>query len=93
MAPPTRVDFIAVEFDTEFDPNSSGSPLGEKETLFPLVPGEALGNVGRTLYGVTPDDQRFLAARLQGSAGDEAFVSELILVQNWFEELKERVPN
>jgi len=90
--PPTRVDFIAVEFDTEFDPNSSGSPLGEKETLFP-VPPWPLGNVARTLYGVTPDDQRFLAARVQGSAGDDTFVSELILVQNWFEELKERVPN
>ena len=88
----TGIDLIAVEFDTEFDPNSSGSPLGEQETLFRVPPGP-LGSLARTQYGVTPDDQRFLAAQVQGTGEDDTFVSELILVQNWFEELKERVPN
>ncbi len=40
-------------------------------------------------YDVTPDDQRFVMIRNLG--GQEA--SELIVVENWFEELKARVGN
>ncbi len=79
---------IAAEFDTD----SSGSPVGEKQTLFTLPPRYSV-SPANTVYGVAPDDQRFLMARpYQGSAG-ETFVSELVLVQNFFEELRERVPN
>jgi len=40
-------------------------------------------------YDVTADDQRFVIVR----RGDLTQEGGLILVQNWFEELKERVPN
>ena len=39
-------------------------------------------------YDVSPDDQRFVMVRIEGAAD-----TELILVENWFEELMERVPN
>jgi len=45
-----------------------------------------LGNV-HPVYDVSPDGQRFVMLRT------EEVSSELILVQNFFEELKERVPN
>ena len=44
-------------------------------------------NRTRTLYDVTPDDQRFIMIRDAG--GGEA--AEVILVENFFEELKEKV--
>ena len=40
-------------------------------------------------YDVTPDDQRFVMLR----TGDEAADTELILFDNWAEELKERAGN
>jgi serine/threonine-protein kinase len=48
----------------------------------------------RGWYDVSPDDQRFLMARpVQFGGDDEGSQIELILVQNFFEELKARVPN
>ena len=44
---------------------------------------------GRT-YDVSPDGERFLMIKQGGS--DETSTTELILVLNWFEELKQRVP-
>jgi eukaryotic-like serine/threonine-protein kinase len=41
-------------------------------------------------YDVTPDGQRFLM--VQEVAQPPARVSQMVLVQNWFEELKQRVP-
>jgi len=41
-------------------------------------------------YDVTPDGQRFLMVR--AAEQPPARVSEMVLVQNWFEELKARVP-
>ncbi|MGE0157938.1 MAG: protein kinase [Gemmatimonadales bacterium] len=43
-------------------------------------------------YGISPDGQRILTARPAISGGD-VVEPELILVQNFFEELKARVPN
>ncbi len=40
-------------------------------------------------YDVSLDDQRFLMILL----GEEDAVGEMAVVMNWFEELKERVPN
>ena len=40
-------------------------------------------------YDVTEDDQRFVMIRRQEAGG----AAELILIQNFFEELKERVGN
>jgi len=47
------------------------------------------GGVGR-MYDVTHDGQRFLMVK-DGSAADEAPPARIVLVQNWFEELKARV--
>ena len=45
-------------------------------------------------YDVAPGDERFLMARrYEDAAEQEAASSTFILVNNFFEELKERVPN
>ena len=81
---------VLATFDTEFDTDSSESPVGEKETLFTL-PQNFHTSTGFTTYSIHPDEQRFLMARfLEGEVGaGYAF----ILVQNFFEELKRLVPN
>ncbi len=45
-------------------------------------------NADYTLYDIMPDDARFVMLRRE-----QAETEELILVLNWFEELKARVPN
>jgi hypothetical protein len=42
---------------------------------------------------VTPDDQRFVMVRYAGSGSEEAPAGALIVVENFFEELKEKVGN
>jgi len=60
----------------------------ERRVLFPVPDGFYFAN-NSTSYRVTRDDQRFLMARLAGT-GDPEVRDELILVQNFFEELKRR---
>jgi hypothetical protein len=45
---------------------------------------------GRT-YDVSPDGQRFLMIK-EGTSTDQASASQVIVVQNWLEELKRLVP-
>ena len=72
---------MAVEITTE--PNfSAGTPTMLFEGDF------RTGAVSRADYDVTPDGQRFLMVHL----GDVLEVSQINLVLNWFEELKQRVP-
>jgi hypothetical protein len=47
------------------------------------------GNPGRT-YDVSPDGQRFLMIK-SDTSGQAGAPSMLIIVHNWFEELKARV--
>ena len=69
-----------------------------RERLFP-IPAAFVGvpSPVATNYDITSDDERFLMARrYQGDAQEEGGAPEpprLILVQNFFEELKARVPN
>ena len=58
--------------------------VGQQQVLF-LVDGYHQGN---NHLDVSPDDQRFVMLRIE-----EETSTELIVVQNFFEELKERVPN
>jgi Tol biopolymer transport system component len=44
-------------------------------------------------YDISPDDRRILAVRPATTVGEVTIEPELILVQNFFEELKARVPN
>ncbi|HSH76688.1 MAG TPA: hypothetical protein VLA09_13455, partial [Longimicrobiales bacterium] len=59
------------------------------ESLFTIPDGYFVGRTA-DFYDVSRDGERFLMARLAALAAE--FSPELILVQNWFEELKERVP-
>ena len=61
------------------------------ETLF-TTPRGFVWNVNSDFYDITADDQRFLMVRRYVAAGDEN-PSAMILWQNFFEVLKERVPN
>jgi len=60
----------------------------ERRVLFPVPEGFYFAN-NSTSYRVTKDDQRFLIARVAGTGNPEER-NELILVQNFFEELKAR---
>jgi eukaryotic-like serine/threonine-protein kinase len=64
-----------------------------REKLFNF-PAGVVPNLTRGWYDVALDDQRFLMSR-SAQFGNDATASqpELILVQNFFEELKARVPN
>ncbi len=76
---------VAAQIDAD-----SGFQVGEKETLFRL-PNEYWVSPTNILYGVAPDDQRFLMAR--GYLGDsqEGPERRFVLVNNFFEELRARV--
>ena len=65
---------------------AAGFRVVQRETLFTLP----LGTIGQEItdfYDIAPDDQRFLMGRLSGGGGD------FILVQNFFEELRQRMGN
>lgn len=78
-----RGEMVAVPVETE--PTFSA---GQPEELFSATQFRSFAN--HQQYDVTPDDQRFIMIRPVGDTDDDA---ELILVQNFFEELKARVPN
>jgi hypothetical protein len=43
-------------------------------------------------YDVSSDGQRFLMLKPSDADGEPASAARLVLIQNWFEELKRRVP-
>ena len=59
--------------------------LGERRVLFPLD--DYLFGNGHAGYDISADDQRFVMLRAVGEAED----TELILVVNWFTELRQRM--
>ena len=75
-------DMVAVPVETE--PTFAA---GQPEALFSAAEFRSFAN--HQQYDVTPDDQRFIMIRLSEGGG----AGELIWVQNFFEELKARVPN
>ena len=77
-----RLTAVSVHADSSL---SFGNPEILLEEPFPLFPGA----LGRT-YDVSADGERFLM--IKEGAGEEAPPAELILVQNWLEELKRLVP-
>ncbi|HEX2635998.1 MAG TPA: protein kinase [Gemmatimonadales bacterium] len=62
-----------------------GFAVGQPKVLFSASPFVIGGNAG--VYDVSPDGQRFVMVRPATVAGE----SELVVVQNWFEELRARV--
>jgi hypothetical protein len=61
-----------------------GFSVGQHRVLFSAAPYLTLGLFQS--YAVTPDDRRFLMVR-EGAPSQQ---SELILTENWFQELKAR---
>jgi Tol biopolymer transport system component/tRNA A-37 threonylcarbamoyl transferase component Bud32 len=64
-----------------------GFSVGEQKVLFSITPYLDLGFMQS--YNVSPDDRRFLMVR-EGAPSQE---SELILTENWLQELKRRAPS
>ena len=66
---------------------------GNSTTLFEagslILDGRLLGNTGRT-YDISRDGQRFLMMK-DTSAGNQTARPGIIVVQNWFQELQDRV--
>ncbi|MDH3207323.1 MAG: hypothetical protein OEO79_11965 [Gemmatimonadota bacterium] len=78
-------DFVAAEIDPV-----SGRVLS-RQVLFPYPEG-ALRSPVSILAWPAPGDQRFLMARPFGGDSEQA-ASEFVLVNNFFEELRQRVAN
>ena len=76
-------ELIAVQVDA-----SSSFAWGSQEILFSMAP--YLRGSGHPMYDVSPDDQRFVMLR---GGGVETAQGDVILVTNWFTELRERMGN
>ncbi len=57
--------------------------VGQQDVLFSMA--DYLTSNGRPMYDVSPDDQRFVMLRVGAEGTDN---TELILVENFFEELR-----
>ena len=85
----------AILFETQAGmaavPVEPGSSLqvGSADVLFPRT---YFGSRELREYDLSPDGRRFLRLRVGASTTDTNIVPEVILVQNWFEELKRLVP-
>jgi hypothetical protein len=75
----SRQEMVGVEIKP-----GPGFAVGEPKVLFPAAPFDVGG--GFQLYDVTPDGKRFVMVRGTAATAE----TELVLVQNWFEELKAR---
>ena len=64
----------------------------QRETLF-TIGSEYLLLEGIDFHDIRPDDEQFLMVRAAVVSGESNGDTRFILVQNFFEELKERVPN
>lgn len=80
------VDGASSMVAVRFDPVSGH--IGERETLF-LVPPLPSGDPFGAFFDVTSDGERFLMVRRI----EEGVRSDVVLVQNFFEELKRMAPN
>ena len=81
---PARLMVAEVETDPTF---SRSTPTQAVRLTFPVIRG------GRR-FDLAPDGERFIVRTPSGgsqAAGDTPFIG-LIIIENWFEELKELVP-
>ena len=60
--------------------------VGQQDVLFSMA--DYLTSNGNPMYDVSPDDQRFVMLRIVALSGAD---TELILVENWAEELRQRM--
>ncbi|HUF75968.1 MAG TPA: hypothetical protein VMM35_06805, partial [Longimicrobiales bacterium] len=88
QAPSNEMMAADIEAGTSFD-------FGTPRVLFPASPQWEAGNLNGVYFAVHPDDQRFLIATRSIGGGEsegEGAPPPAILVNNFFEELKARVP-
>ena len=78
---------VAAQIET-----TPGFRVVEQETLF-TIPPEYYTGAGADFYDVALDDQRFLMGRRLDDDAPGTGAQDLIMVQNFFEELKVRGPN
>ena len=69
-------------------PGRASFETGEQRVLFPTRGLFAGGN--HTQYNVTPDDRRFVFARTLASNEQVTTASQVIQVDHWFTELRQR---
>ena len=72
----------------------------EADSVFRVLRSETLFNAtgfalrtGTNYHDIGPDDERFLMLRLAQGSGDAGGDTRFILVENWFEELRQRFGN
>jgi Tol biopolymer transport system component len=65
----------------------------ETRTLFTIPSEYIIGGTNADFYDIDSDDQRFLMARPYREDQEASASAELVLVQNWFEELRQRLGN
>jgi hypothetical protein len=71
-----------------------GFRVAGQETLFTIPPEIVILNDGSVdFYDVSADDQRFLMGRVAGIGDEDTVGPTTVLVQNFLEVLKQRVPN
>lgn len=58
-----------------------------------LVGAPSIGFGANRRYAVARDGQRFLFLKPAAQGSSDAATQRLMVVENWFEELKQRVPN
>ena len=80
------LELVAVTVSTD-----DGFEVQERRALFTLPVGSSY-SVFRTEYDITQDDQRFLMLRAAGATNEQS-IGQYFVVENFFEELKQRVGN
>jgi hypothetical protein len=76
---------VAAQVDTD-----SGFQVTEREILF-TVPRGFKTSASNILFDVSPDGQRFLMARIPEFAGGGETPIQMVLINNFFQVLKDRV--
>lgn len=85
QGPANEMMVVDVETTTAF---RAGTP----RKLFDADPGWLFADLSGLFYDVAPDDQRFVLATVAPAEGEEAVGPGVVLVNNFFEELRARVP-
>jgi hypothetical protein len=80
---------VNVEFTPTF---GAGTPTKLFDAPSLMLDGRFVGTGTQRTYDVSRDGQRFLMIREDASSDGHAPSSSMILVQNWFAELKASVP-
>jgi len=79
-------NMVAVRFDA-----GTSFRVTARDVLFP-IPAEFVRTIGSTTIDVAPDGERFLMGRSLEAVSDEGDAPRMVLVQNFSEELRRRVP-